>query len=317
MDIREFISLLERSQRRFHFLGDELTGVVILLDLEGRLFTVVGKEVVNRVNPEAFWTPSTAQRFVNPGGDVLWPAPEGSCLGYFYSRGKWGLPASLCQARYSLISSSQNSCKIAAEIDLINNSGIGLPTVFERIVFLEYVSGSVVVKQQETIRYVGRKPLGNNQFLLAPWTLGQFDSGPGSYASFPEIPEEDIRDFYQPSHSQRSLTSSGWKVLFDSHQRYQIGLTSKADWIEFFNPEKRLRVRRKAEPLSSGFHYLDIADRPAEQSPERFGTRYSIYSDPTGFMEIEAAGGCQKKIQSEDTLSLIVTTIYTCQLDRK
>ncbi len=311
MHVKDFIYLLEKNRRFYHFLGDELAGVVVVLDLEGRIFAVLHREVLNRVNPEAFSRQSSHQQYLNPGGDALWPAPEGSRQGYFYTTGKWSVPASLRQLRYTVQDSAESRIKIAGEVDLVNNSGLGVPAVFQRIVSLKSNSTSLTVTVEEGIRYLGPKSLSRKEFLLAPWTLNQFDSGPGCVAFFPAVPGTEIQDFYQPSNNQRSLSPEGWKTLTDGSQRYQIGLGTSVEWIEFYNPERQLRVRRQARNLPYPYAYIDIADRPCQEMPGEFGVRYSIYSDPTFFMELEAAGGCPEILNPGETLTLTVTTTYT------
>ncbi len=316
MTIREFIYLLEENHHRYHFLGDELAGVVVTLDREGRIFAVLEKEVVNRVNPDAFWGESHRQKYLNPGGDVLWPAPEGSRLGYFYTTGSWSVPAGLWQARYQVKHSGEDSVRIEAEVDLVSNSGLGLPVIFQRDIRLAKTSGALAVTTEEKIQYLGRRILSRKELLLAPWTLTQIESGPGCLALFPGVSEGEIQDFYEDSHRWRSLTSAGWQTLTEGQQRYQIGLTPDVEWIEFYHPDRRLRVRRQAEKLSSGLGYVDIADRPADEEPTGFLTRYSIYSDPALFMEMEAAGGCPEKIHPGDVLSLRVTTSYCLEKNK-
>ena len=103
MTLSELLQLFETSQRRCHVVGDHRGGVVAALDLEGRLFTVVNDRVVNRVNPEAFLGTCTRDAYLNPGGDGLWPAPEGSRLGYEYAIGDWRVPPGLTSARFWLL----------------------------------------------------------------------------------------------------------------------------------------------------------------------------------------------------------------------
>ena len=53
---------------------------------------------MNRVNPDAIAGLSTREAYLNPGGDGLWPAPEGTCFGYQYATGDWRVSPGLSSA---------------------------------------------------------------------------------------------------------------------------------------------------------------------------------------------------------------------------
>ena len=72
-----------------------------------------------------------------------------------------------------------------------------------------------------------------------------------------------------------------------------------------------ISIRRTADLLPAGHTYIDIADRDPSQPPAEKGVRYSVYSDPSGFMEIEAAGGCPNILIPGTTLSVGILTEYT------
>ncbi len=89
-------------------------GVIAALDMEGRWFAVLDGEVLNRVNPDAIAGQSTREQYLNPGGDGLWPAPEGTTLGYQYSTGAWRVPPGLCAARYLVTQATARSASRSA-----------------------------------------------------------------------------------------------------------------------------------------------------------------------------------------------------------
>ena len=91
----ELIELLDKAYRRWHLIGNMENGVIAALDLEGRLFTMVNGQVINRVLPSAIEKRSNKHAYQNPGGDALWPAPEGTTLGYEYHTGSWRVPPSV------------------------------------------------------------------------------------------------------------------------------------------------------------------------------------------------------------------------------
>ena len=109
MLIQELTERYKAAGRRYHIVGDERDGVIMALDVEGRIFAFKDGVVLNRVNEEAIAGISTRDNYINPGGDGFWPAPEGSCLGYEYPTGNWRVPPSLTNARYLVKKSTQNT----------------------------------------------------------------------------------------------------------------------------------------------------------------------------------------------------------------
>ena len=310
MTVRELLRLFETNRRRCHLIGTEAAGVVAGLDLEGRLFTVLDGQVLNRVNPEAFPGTCTRERYINPGGDGLWPAPEGSRLGYLYATGVWRVPPGLSAARYWLTSTTADSAVMRAEIDLINAQGIGIPTAFERHVQVRPGKRAVTLETTEVIEYLGTTARPRETLLLAPWTLAQFDCGEGSEARFPDAGAACVWDLYGPSAERRQCRDGLWHSQTGGGARYQLGLSSQVTFVEFVDPGRGLTVRRTAAALAPGLEYTDLTDRPSQHEPDGAPIRFSVYSDPTWFMEIEAAGGCPQTLQPGCRLELAVTTEY-------
>ena len=303
----ELIALFEKGQKRYHLIGDLNNGVIAGLDLEGRLFTIINDEVVNLVNPEAILGITDRAGYLNPGGDGLWPAPEGTCFGYGYTTGEWRVPPGLTGANYKLIESNENHALIEAEVDLINASGLGIATIFRRDIT---ISDSITVKVIESIEYIGSQTLSRKECLLAPWSLSQFDCCPECKVIFPEVDASEVWDMYDPSDECRFVKDGFWHAETDGKARYQIGIGAKVPWIELQIPSKNLKVRRTAKALADDQNYIDIIDAPPEQQPSNKGIRYSVYSDTDGFMEIEAAGGCPNIITSGCTMSVEIITEF-------
>ncbi|MCF7854059.1 MAG: hypothetical protein K9N51_04615 [Candidatus Pacebacteria bacterium] len=311
MSIDEFIALFETSGKRYHIVGNGNNGVLIGLDLEGRLFAFLDGEVLNKVHPQAVLGQSSGDVYLNPGGDGLWPAPEGSCLGYEYATGQWRVPPGITGARYGVQETNGNVATVRAEIDLINNIGVGIPTVFGRSVSIATENNAMRVTVIESIQYIGTNTLENSHCLLAPWTLCQFDSGPESEVVFPGEHEDCLRDLYDSSDSQRWIDNGMYHCKTDGAMRYQVGMDARVPWIEYRNPGKQLTVRRSAKPLPAGQGYIDIADSPPSEKPSDKGVSLSVYSDPGLFMEIEAAGGCPHILKPGARMTLEVETIYS------
>ena len=314
MKVEELLGLFERGRRRCHLVGTEEAGCVVGLDLEGRLFAVFGGEVLNRVNPEAFLRTSTMAEYINPGGDGLWPAPEGSRLGYEYSTEQWRVPPGLTGARYWIERASDAGALARAEVDLINANGLGVPTAFERDVAVAVDDGSLVLTVTECLQYLGAAAPAASQCLLAPWSLAQFDCGLGCEVVFPAAGDDEVWDLYDPSDGQRCIREGVLRTRTDATgPRYQIGIGPAVEWIEYMDPRRGLRAHRTSGPLPAGQAYIDIADRPPDAEPSGPGVRFSVYSDPSGFMEIEAAGGCPAAIEPGARMAVKITTTYSME----
>ncbi len=312
MNAQEMLKRLAKAGKRAHLVGDLDAGLIAALDMEGRLFAVLDGRVLNRVNPDAIVGQGTRAGYLNPGGDGLWPAPEGTSLGYEYASGTWRVPPGVTGARYLVVQRAARSATIRAEIDLINNRGLGIPTVFERRIRVTPGRQSVTMKVVESITYVGREPLRRAEGLLAPWTLCQFDSGPDCEAVFPCANKASVWDLYEPSDALRDWDGRVCRIPTDGSQRYQIAIDAATPWFEYRDPRRGLTVRRTTGPLPAGQSYIDIRDAAPDVPPSKKAIRYSVYSDVSRFMEMEAAGGCPAVIRPGDEMSVTVTTRYKC-----
>jgi hypothetical protein len=305
----DLISLMKKSCRRVHITGTAENGIIAGLDLEGRLFAVVNGRVLNRVVPSAVLNRSNRKSYLNPGGDALWPAPEGTCFGYEYGTAKWRVPPSITGAVWEVMEQSENKSVIKAEIDLVNNRQLGIPCEFERHIEIEQTGKSLIQNVTERIRYIGDRTLNEDEFRLAPWSLCQFDSGEGCTVVMPELSEGNIRDMYEPSLSKRRISDTQYIVDTNTDFRFQLGLGEKVPWLEYVNGND-FRVKRYSGSLQAGQRYIDISDSPPDQLPSGIGIKLSIYCDPSGFMEIEACGGCPEVLYPGTELSVNVVTEY-------
>ena len=232
-------------------------------------------------------------------------------MGYQYSTGAWRVPPGLCAARFRVTQATARSVSICAEVDLVNNQGLGIPTVFQRQIAVSAGRSAVTVRVVESITYIGREPLRRADCLLAPWTLCQFDCGPGCEVVFPCQRKASVWDLYDdPSDAQRTWDGRVCRTRTDGSQRYQIAIDAKTPWIEFRDPRRGLTVRRKADPLPAGQSYIDIRDAAPNVLPSKKGVRYSVYSDTANFMEIEAAGGCPAVLRPNTEMSVTVSTRF-------
>ena len=313
---KELLDLLDKAHRRSHLTGTVENGIIAALDLEGRLFAVLNGRVINRVVPSAILNRSNRNAYLNPGGDALWPAPEGTCFGYEYSTGTWRVPPSITGAVWEVIFRSDYSSVIKAEIDLINNLQIGIPCELERHIEIEFGNNRLVQKVNEIIRYIGKRTLAKEEFKLAPWSLCQFDSGTGGKVLMPEPGKDDIWDMYTCSLSKRNLRAGKYAIDVETDFRFQVGLSPKIPWIEYIKYQD-FTVKRYSGQLASGQTFIDISDSPPDSFPTSKGVSLSVYCDPSGFMEMEACGGCPEILEPGTELSARIITEYTTNMDNK
>ena len=309
MNIEEIYRICEKNGRRPLMIGRGNSAVVAVLGMEGRLFLGRDGEAVSLFRREAAEKVSTSRSgYFNPGGDGLWPAPEGTCFGYEYATGAWRVPMSLVTAQYEVVEQTADSFAISAEIDLINNRQLGLPCRFTRRARVtERPDGATVVEQFDAIEYIGGCELSPAVFRLAPWSLSQFAVNAASVARF-GYPGGPVRDLYEPSGTLLAREGETVTMKHDPKRRVQLALPEKSSFVELFIPERKLRVRRSSAPLAAGLHPVDIADAPPDAEPSG-PVRYSIYNDPSGFMELEVAGGGADRLTPGARIAMNITDI--------
>jgi hypothetical protein len=126
----------------------------------------------------------------------------------------------------------------------------------------------------------------------------------------PYTSKEDIRDMYDSSLSKRWKSGDQYIVNTQTDFRFQLGLSKNVPWIEFIS-DNDIRVKRYTGILPRGQKYIDISDIPPDQLPTDFGDKLSIYCDPSGFMEMEACGGCPDILLPGAELSVDIITEYS------
>lgn len=308
MNIEELVDISSRCGRRPQVISCGKAAVIATLGMEGRLFYAYNGEVVSLFRRESAENISTAKTgYLNPGGDGFWPAPEGTRFGYEYSTGSWRVPAAIISAQYDVVSQSSDALEIAAEIDLVNNQQLGIPCRFIRKIQVKESDGAAVIEQYDAIEYMGCCELASGTFSIAPWSLSQFTVDKNTIARFGD-PGVPVRDLYQPS---KDLLHSDGKIVtmkHDDQNRIQLALPEKSGFVELLLPEKNLQITRTSAPLAANLHPVDIADFPPDADPGE-AVRYSIYNDPSGFMELETVGGCTDDLLPGTVLGVNMTNV--------
>ncbi len=312
MLIKELVAGYKAAGRRFHIVGTETDGIIIALDVEGRIFAFKDGKVLNRVNEEAIAGISTRAGYINPGGDGFWPAPEGSRMGFEYDTGEWRVPPSLTNARWLVAECSANHGLFTAEVDLVNAAGTGMPFIFSRDVTVDSDAKRLAVKITEGIEYIGNREVPRDEAVVAPWSLCQFDCGKECTLRLPKLSKDDYWDLYPwDSSCHRKETADAIEVEMVTDFRFQLALAPVADFVEFIDKGRGFKVRRTAQPIAEGLDFIAIDDidyaLPCNNRPVRF----SAYCDPSGFMEIEACGGTPARLSKGVKTTLTVTNEYT------
>lgn len=302
------LDFMAQHGRRTARVGTSENGVIAGLDLEGRLFAVVEGRVLHRVFPEAIRQRSDRRQFWNPGGDALWPGPEGTCFGYEYGTGDWRVPPSISGAVWLVREQSRNRLVIEAEVDLINSRQLGIPVLLRRDISVAFAPKRLTVRVTESIRYLGARTLEANEFSLIPWSLCQFDWTAGCHYRFALAGPCDVWDFYAPSDGQRSVREGVCVVKAETRERFQLGIGESVPWVEYVYPDE-FWVRRYLDGPICG-RFADIADAPPTEFPSNRGTKLSVYCDPSGFTEIEACGGTLERLSTGDESSVTIVTDY-------
>ena len=311
MLIKELTERYKAAGRRYHIVGDELDGVILALDVEGRIFAFKDGVILNRVNEEAIAGISTRDNYINPGGDGFWPAPEGSTKGYEYPAGSWRVPPSLTNARYLVKKSTSNTALAEAEVDLVNSSGVGMPFIFSRDITVSSSAKELTVSITEGIEYIGTREIAKSEAVIAPWSLCQFDCGADCTLTLPKLPAGEVWDLYPwDSSCHRKETENGIEVEMVTDFRFQLGISPKANWLLFTDRGRGFSVRRSAAVLAEGLEYIPIGDGEPSQPADTRPCRFSAYCDPSGFMEIEAAGGTPAVLKPGVKTTLLVTNQY-------
>ena len=310
MTSKELLQLFKTAGKRAIQIGNEQNGIIIGLDQEGRLFYTYNGQVVSRVAIASIQGISDRSGYKNPGGDGIWPAPEGTCFGYEYPTGDWEVPIGLINARFIVLERQENHAVIEAEIPLINAQQLGLTTLFRRDIQLNTSGNKMIVRIEESIEYTGKRTLTSKEFLLAPWSLCQFDWVDGDLFSFPGNHDTKIRDLYTASNAYQKFSNGSYTYAPTEDKRYQIALGEDIEAIHLLLKSKNVKITRTLDTANMPGGFIDIADSPTDEKPLSEGIKFSFYSDPSRFVEIEAAGYGIDTLRQGDILKATTTTIF-------
>ncbi len=98
----------------------------------------------------------------------------------------------------------------------------------------------------------------------------------------PPPSEDDIRDLYNSSMSQRGKSGDKYFVNTRTDFRFQLALGENVPWIEY-NGFDDLRVKRHTGTLPPGQRFIDIADAPPDQFPSEKGVKTEYLLRSLGF----------------------------------
>lgn len=288
-------------------LGDGGNCIVVVPDMEGRIFTAVDGEIISRVVEEEVRRRPLPGEPVGGGGDVLWVAPEGTRYGYFYAAGDWHIPAALCALRYDVKNRSDRGVTLSKPISVTTNTGQRLEMTIEReIRLVSAESASVIYESDERLIVRGAQTCTWEDVRLVPWTLAQYPTTPQSTVTFDLAGGARWKEVYQPVGD--ALIQEGNRVTLrtDGHYKYQIIMTPDVNSITMHKPP--YTITRSFVSASEG-QPADITDiEPGESYAADFPSRTSVYNSDTDFLELEVCGNSPAAVGPGTYITLLVRT---------
>ena len=286
--------------------GDAEKRLFIVPELHGRIFVALEGKVFHNVNPQAFRPSKAGSEFLNPGGDSLWCAPEGTRWGFFYDAGRWRVPEALAKCQYKIVRIEKDRLTIRSSFSLRNALGIEIPLESTRVIRQLAHSKGVGYETRDTLRYLGEKPLSYEDARVVPWTLSQYPASGTTRAFFPFPSGARLKDFYEPFGDRLKMLGESVELDTDGRKKGQIGISPEVPMISFRDSASGLVVTRKSQKFLRTRRYIDIADRPpTEDYNADFPTRYSIYNGDNSILELESCGAMSAILEPGVKITLV------------
>ena len=266
--------------------------------LQGRIFALLDGEVLHRFDAELAAHPSPDD-FNNLGGNSLWPAPEGGEFAFNYPAdgSPWRVQAGINSAKSHL---SGDGTAMSRTVALENRKGVRsellhLREVSPRSGFgKEYGLQEVVYASRDTLRLT--VPLPADSFLVAAWSLEQFDLGDGITAFGTLTPGAKLNgDVYGDVAPNTRYVPGGFAFELAGAEKLQIGVPESAGctMIGAWLPERELVILRRIAGCGEG-RRINFADNDQVQGVFSAADAYSVfYGAGAGFFELETLAPVQ------------------------
>lgn len=274
--------------------------ILIPPSLSGRIFCQLGGELIHRIDTAALRNPSPTE-YDNLGGNSLWPAPEGGAFAFNYppDGNTWMVQDGIAKDVPVIHVEHENRARIEKRITLTNRKGIGMDVVYRRLVSVsgtpsavkEYAVEGMAYQTEDVFEPLGE--YGQEEVLLAPWSLEQFPGAEGivAFGKVAEIENALNYDFYGDPGERIARKPGQFVFRLGGTARYQIGVRvqSRPQCIGALDVQRSMLFLRKTQ-ICQGL-YFNIADNEQPAGPFSAADMYSIFNGgELGFFELETIG---------------------------
>ena len=283
---------------RFRKLPAGDGAVYLAPQLQGRIFAALDGEVLHRFDAALAENPSPDD-FNNLGGNSLWPAPEGGEFAFNYPAdgSPWRVQAGINSAKSHL---SGDGTAMSRIIGLENRKGVRSELLHLREVSprkgfgKEYGLREVVYASRDTLRLT--VPLPADSFLVAAWSLEQFDLGENITAFGTSAPGAKLNgDFYGGIAANTRYVPGGFVFKLAGEEKLQIGVPESAGCtvIGAWLPERELVILRRIVDCGEG-RRINFADNDQPNGVFSAADAYSVfYGAGAKFFELETLAPVQ------------------------
>jgi hypothetical protein len=305
--------------------------ILVSPKLQGRIFCTLGAELVHRLDEPLLKNP-VPHVFNNLGGNSLWPAPEGGDFAFNYLPGSpsWVVQDGIAKDPAFVTNQNSSSVRIEKNIHLMNRKGVSIRLLFKRDIGLlepnDLPAGttfrinriphglkSVAYRSEDILEPLGR--CREEDVLIAPWSLEQFQGGDGVMA-FVKVrrPENAINfDFYGMPEQQPVYGKDFITLPLGGKNKFQIGVKvdSEPELLGAFDRARSLLFLRQTGWMAG--RYFNIADNDQPAGPDSAADMYSVFNGgELNFFELETIAPMQVSNHSAAASRLLSKTwIYS------
>ena len=259
-------------------------------ELQGRIFAELDGRLLHRLDVALAANPSPAE-FNNLGGNSLWPAPEGGPFAFNYppDGGAWYVQEGINAVPAQPLA---DGFGVQKTIRLVNRKGVEGELRYRRVVTpqeatlaLKYGLKGLAYRSEDS--FTLGEPL--TDFLVAAWSLEQFDLTPKTFA-FGKLAQPRLHgEFYSDPTPYIDWADGCFRFRFEANERLQVALpeTAVPEYVGAVVPEYNLLIVRKICDYDKGVR-IDIADNDQPRGPFAECDAYSIFYGPDArFFELE------------------------------
>ena len=284
--------------------------VYVSPDLQGRIFAELDGRLLHRLDVALAANPSPTE-FNNLGGNSLWPAPEGGPFAFNYppNGGAWYVQEGINAVPAQPLA---DGFGVQKTIHLVNRKGVEGEMCYRRVVTprktplaLKYGLKGLAYQAEDSLTL--REPLAD--FLLAAWSLEQFDLAPNTFA-FGKLARPRLHgEFYSDPAPYIDWMDGCFRFRFEANERLQVALpeTVSPAYVGAVISEYNLLIIRKICDYDKGVR-IDIADNDQPRGPFAECDAYSIFYGPDArFFELETIAPVRQDAEGRTLGSRLVS----------